>query len=232
MNKAERQNLIITLIQQNNKMTALELAERCHVSKRTILRDIDELENQGVKIYAHHGKNGGYQIQQTQSKIAVNLTESELSALFLVLKESQSYSTLPYKNEINAILKQCLTLPQTRLRKLLKRLDFYIKFEEENLTALPYLFSDILIYCTERNVMLVDYQEDGHITAENIIFIGLLCKKGHWLAVVYDIGLGCTRELEISNILDISYSFRKTIQTHDISIDNYQQFLNPIDTPD
>lgn len=49
MNKAERQNLIITAIQQNKKMTALELAKYCNVSKRTILRDIDDLENQGVK---------------------------------------------------------------------------------------------------------------------------------------------------------------------------------------
>ena len=55
MNKAERQNLIITAIQQNKKMTALELAKYCNVSKRTILRDIDDLENQGVKIYAHYG---------------------------------------------------------------------------------------------------------------------------------------------------------------------------------
>ena len=60
MNKGERQNLIITAIQQNKKMTALELAKYCNVSKRTILRDIDDLENQGVKIYAHYGKNGGY----------------------------------------------------------------------------------------------------------------------------------------------------------------------------
>lgn len=37
-------------------MTALELAKYCNVSKRTILRDIDDLENQGVKIYAHYGK--------------------------------------------------------------------------------------------------------------------------------------------------------------------------------
>lgn len=56
MNKAERQNLIITAIQQNKKMTALELAKYCNVSKRTILRDIDDLENQGVKFMRIMGK--------------------------------------------------------------------------------------------------------------------------------------------------------------------------------
>ncbi len=79
MNKAERQNLIITAIQQNKKMTALELAKYCNQTHD--LRDIDDLENQGVKIYAHM-KNGGYQIQQAQSKIALNLSETQLSALF------------------------------------------------------------------------------------------------------------------------------------------------------
>ncbi|ELW9492198.1 YafY family transcriptional regulator [Staphylococcus aureus] len=230
MNKGERQNLIITAIQQNKKMTALELAKYCNVSKRTILRDIDDLENQGVKIYAHYGKNGGYQIQQAQSKIALNLSETQLSALFLVLNESQSYSTLPYKSEINAIIKQCLSLPQTRLRKLLKRMDFYIKFDDTQHMTLPMLFSDILIYCTERNVMLVDHKVDDNIKAENVIFIGLLCKHGHWHAVIYDIAQDKTAELEIENIIDISYSFGKTIQTRDISIDNYHQFLNPIDS--
>ena len=82
------------------------------------LRDIDELEDQGVKVYAR-GKLGGYQIKDAHAKI-LSLTEQQLSALFLTLNESQSNSTLPYQNEIRAIIKQCLNLPQTRLRKLLK----------------------------------------------------------------------------------------------------------------
>ena len=50
--------------------------------------------------------------------------------------------------------------------------------------SLPQLFSDILIYCTERNVMLVDYLENERMQAENVIFIGLLCKYGQWNAVI------------------------------------------------
>ncbi|WP_228064158.1 hypothetical protein, partial [Streptococcus acidominimus] len=69
--------------------------------------------------------------------------------------------------------------------------------------------------------MLVDHRVDDNIKAENVIFIGLLCKHGHWHAVIYDIAQDKTAELEIENIIDISYSFGKTIQTRDISIDNY-----------
>ena len=55
-------------------------------------------------------------------------------------------------------------------------MDYYIKFEDSNHVTLPQLFSDILIYCTERNVMLVDLNENNQIQAENVIFIGLICK--------------------------------------------------------
>lgn len=120
LNKLERQNRIIQTIQSSDKITASQLAKQFNVSKRTILRDIDELEDQGVKVYARHGKLGGYQIKDAHAKITLSLTEQQLSALFLTLNESQSNSTLPYQNEIRAIIKQCLNLPQTRLRKLLK----------------------------------------------------------------------------------------------------------------
>ncbi|MDU2130542.1 MAG: HTH domain-containing protein [Staphylococcus epidermidis] len=217
MNKLERQNRIIQTIQSSDKITASQLAKQFNVSKRTILRDIDELEDQGVKVYARHGKLGGYQIKDAHAKITLSLTEQQLSALFLTLNESQSNSTLPYQNEIRAIIKQCLNLPQTRLRKLL----------DSNHVTLPQLFSDILIYCTERNVMLVDLNENNQIQAENVIFIGLICKNAVWHAVVFEIGRGYTRELSILDIQDISYSFEKTIQTQDISIENYRQFLAP-----
>ncbi|MBM6508195.1 MULTISPECIES: helix-turn-helix transcriptional regulator [Staphylococcus] len=226
MNKLERQNRLIQEIQQSNKITASELAKRFKVSKRTILRDIDDLENQGVQIHASHGSQGGYKIQESQSKIALTLTDAQLSALFLTLNESQSYSTLPYAKEIQAILKQCLSLPQTRIRKLLKKMDYYIKFEDTTQVTLPNIFSDILIYCSERKVMLVDFYEEDRTVAENVIFIGLLCKDGQWHAIVFEIGLGSTRELLIRDIQDISYSFEKTIKTQDITIDNYQQFLS------
>lgn len=41
--------------------------------------------------------------------------------------------------------------------KIIKKMDYYIKFEDTAQITLPNIFSDILIYCTERNVMLVDF---------------------------------------------------------------------------
>ncbi len=70
---------------------------------------------------------------------------------------------------------------------------------------------------------------DDNIKAENVIFIGLLCKHGHWHAVIYDIAQDESCELEIENIIDISYSFGKTIQTETYPLIAHE-FLNPIDS--
>ena len=98
-----------------------------------------------------------------------------------------------------------------------------IKFEDTEQITLPHLFADILIYSSERNVMLIDFIDNQDTIAENVIFIGLLCRNGGGYHI-YEIGLGRTRELPVLDIYDISYSFEKTIKTYDISIDNYTQF--------
>ena len=74
LKKLDRQNQIISLIQQGHTMNASELAQHLNVSVRTISRDIVDLENQGVQIYAHR-QNGGYQIQKSEDKIKLNFTE-------------------------------------------------------------------------------------------------------------------------------------------------------------
>ena len=78
--------------------------------------------------------------------------------------------------------------------------------------------------------MLAEYEMNGTLEKENVIFIGLICRKADWHVVIFDIGRGNTKEISIADIKDISYSFQKTVKTHDISIYNYQKLLNPTDS--
>lgn len=97
MNKIERQNKLVQAIETNHQLTAAQLAKTLKVSKRTILRDIQDLEKQGVQIIAKQGMLGGYQIQSHPAPIQLELNEAQMLALFMTLNESQSYSRLPYK---------------------------------------------------------------------------------------------------------------------------------------
>ena len=41
--------------------------------------------------------------------------------------------------------------------------------------------------------MLIDFIDNQDTIAENVIFIGLLCRNGEWLSIIYEIGLGKKR---------------------------------------
>ncbi|SUK08293.1 DeoR family transcriptional regulator [Staphylococcus agnetis] len=227
MNKETRQSKIIQLIQKQNQISAVELARKLQVSKRTILRDIQELEAKGVQILAHAGKNGGYKIQSRPQNIKLDLTDDEVMALYLILNERIHQTSLPFKNEIHQLIQKLKRQPNTALRRQLKELDQYIIFEDDTHTTLPPLFKNILIYCHERKVMGLYFHPSVQQRQQfaNVVFIGLLCKNAEWKAVIYHIGGDYTEIIDISSIDDIDYSFHKSIQTNDITIANYRDYL-------
>lgn len=227
MKKEVRQQRLLSLIQEDKTMTALELAHQLNVSKRTILRDIQDLEKKGVQIVAHAGKLGGYQLQTAHAKYTLNLTESELHALYLILKESQAQSTLPYETLTQQLIQKVLKQPYTHIRRSLLQLDDYILYETCDYPRLPHYFEDILIYCQERKVMGVDYRESqqNELRFENVIFIGVIARQEGWQAIVYHIGGGYTEYMDIASIEDISYSFHRSLHTGDITLTNYKDFL-------
>ena len=62
MSKAERLIEMMITINAKRDFTVGELAKEFSVSKRTILRDLQELEQAGFPLYAEVGAAGGYHI--------------------------------------------------------------------------------------------------------------------------------------------------------------------------
>lgn len=90
--KLDRLIGILTVLLQNDKSTAPELAKRYNVSRRTILRDIDTLCLAGIPIITLRGGDGGISIMEGY-KINKNvLTAEELQTLVIGLKSVDSVS--------------------------------------------------------------------------------------------------------------------------------------------
>ena len=51
---------VLSILLQKREMTASELAEKFDVSKRTILRDIDDLCRAGIPIVTRQGGGGAF----------------------------------------------------------------------------------------------------------------------------------------------------------------------------
>lgn len=90
--KIDRLMGILTVLLQNDKSTAPELARRFEVSRRTILRDIDTLAMAGIPIVATRGGDGGISVMNGYKINKSILTSDELQNLMTALKGLDSVS--------------------------------------------------------------------------------------------------------------------------------------------
>jgi predicted DNA-binding transcriptional regulator YafY len=77
----------ILIALQARPQTAQRLAERFDVSRRTILRDVDELTQLGVPISARTGPKGGFAIPRSWWLAPLQLSDDEVRTLLLALDQ-------------------------------------------------------------------------------------------------------------------------------------------------
>lgn len=90
--KLERLIGILSILLQQDKITAPELAEKFEVSVRTILRDIDDISKAGIPITTSQGQGGGISIMDGYKIDRTLLSSSEMQAIFSGLKSLDSIS--------------------------------------------------------------------------------------------------------------------------------------------
>lgn len=83
---------IITILQQKNSVTAPYLAEKFEVSRRTIMRDIEEICMAGIPIVTTQGAGGGISLMEGFALDTTVFTQEELAAIFTGLKSLDSVS--------------------------------------------------------------------------------------------------------------------------------------------
>ena len=84
--KLDRLIGIIAILQQKKQVTAPYLAEKFEVSRRTILRDLEDISRAGIPIVTTQGMGGGISIMEGFSLDTTVFTREELSAIFTGLK--------------------------------------------------------------------------------------------------------------------------------------------------
>jgi len=90
--KLDRLLGILTILLQNDRITAPELAIKFEVNRRTIGRDIDTLCQAGIPIVTYQGVGGGISIAEGFKLDKTLLTADELSGIIAALKGIGSVS--------------------------------------------------------------------------------------------------------------------------------------------
>ena len=99
--KIDRLFGILTILLQNKRVTAPELAARFEVNRRTIGRDIDALCQAGIPVVTQQGVGGGISIAEGFKLDKSVLTVNELSGIIAALK---GMGTVTEKSQIERIL--------------------------------------------------------------------------------------------------------------------------------
>ena len=106
--KIDRLIGILSILLQEEKTTAPELAERFEVSRRTINRDIEDLCKAGIPIKTAQGTGGGISIMDGYRMDRTILSSKDMQMILVGLRSldsvsgSRYYSQLMEKNQIGS----------------------------------------------------------------------------------------------------------------------------------
>ena len=185
MSKAERLIQMMITINAKKHFTAGELADEFSVSKRTILRDLQELEQAGFPLYSEVGAAGGYHILKERILPPIAFSESEAKAIFFACQALQYYRDLPFEQETVSVLKKflnCLPLDvQNNIMQIQNKAVFWIP---DRHCDSP-LLKEIFLIAVNRHAATIRYSSTYSESTRTMIPIGLYAMNGLWYCPAY-----------------------------------------------
>lgn len=119
MNPRSRHDAIIRSLRRSSAATVDELAAEVGVSRRTVLRDISALRDQGFVIHSESGPGGGLQLDPRSVQTASRLSVVEVFALLVSVATMRNARTFPFSDLADSGLAKIEgALPPEKVREL------------------------------------------------------------------------------------------------------------------
>jgi len=179
--KMNRLISIIMLLLERKTISAAELARTFEVSKRTIYRDIEIINEAGIPIITFPGMNGGIGIME-EFKVDKHLfSESDLTSLLIGL--SGVHSALDSDETKQAMSKLKALIPrekQNKINELTSRIAIDLRPWQKDIMCEGYL-QIINSAIVERKILSFDYFDmKGDISFREVEPYRLLHKSNSW----------------------------------------------------
>jgi len=119
-----RHDAIVRSLRRNGASTVDALAEEVGASRRTILRDITALRDQGFVIHSDAGRGGGLRLDPQSIQTTTRLSVAEVFALLISVAAMRAAGNLPFSGLADAGLAKIeRALPPEKARDLRRFLD-------------------------------------------------------------------------------------------------------------
>lgn len=218
--KIDRLIAIITVLLQQDKITAPELAERFEVSRRTINRDIEDLCKAGIPIITAQGYGGGISMADGYKIEKSFFTEDELQAVFSALKGLDSVSKTSY-------LARLLDKFSSREHHIIVDDTIMIDLSAHDQIALTQKFETLkAAICRQQKVSFQYYYEKGE-QRRTIEPYRLVFKWAAWYIFGYCLDRNAYRLFKLNRLWDLEvteehFAGRK-IPGKELAFDDYFQ---------
>ena len=185
MHKAQRLIQLMMLVNEKKRFTIRELADELGVSRRTIVRDLGELEQLGVPLYSEVGAAGGYRVLHDKMLPPIHFTAHEATAIFFATQSLERYASLPFELETaSALRKFYAKLPsdvRERIDRLKRALTFWVPPRR---VEAPHL-GTLLDAALERAEADIEYEGSNGVSARRIRPTGVYAMNGLWYVQAY-----------------------------------------------
>ena len=119
MNIRLRHDAIVRSLRRSGTSTIDELAQEVGASRRTVLRDISALRDEGYVIHSDVGRGGGLQLDPQSMQTTARLTVPEVFALLISVAAMRAAGNLPFSGLADAGLAKIeKALPADRVKDL------------------------------------------------------------------------------------------------------------------
>lgn len=124
MTSRTRQDLIVRSLRRAGTTTVANLAQEVGASRRTVLRDLGALRDQGFVIHSEPGRGGGVQLDPRSVQTTARLSVAEVFALLISVAALRAARSLPFSGLADSGLAKIeRALPPDKLRDLRRFLD-------------------------------------------------------------------------------------------------------------
>lgn len=124
MNIRLRHDAIVRSLRRNGSTTVDDLANEVGASRRTVLRDICALRDQGFVIHSDVGRGGGLQLDPQSMQTTARLSVPEVFALLISVAAMRAAGNLPFSELADAGLAKIeKALPSDKIKDLRRFLD-------------------------------------------------------------------------------------------------------------
>ncbi|MEP0324593.1 helix-turn-helix transcriptional regulator [Bauldia litoralis] len=119
-----RQDAVVRSLRRNGTTTIEDLARDVGASRRTVLRDIAALRDQGLVIHSEPGRGGGLSLDPQSVQATARLSVPEVFALLISVASMRAAGNLPFSGLADSGLAKIeKALPPDKVRDLRRFLD-------------------------------------------------------------------------------------------------------------